>query len=345
MPTIKEVLNQPEEFKRCVERNVPYKPLSVKFKIVNRCNLRCKMCNHWRRHEEQLPAEFYYPAIKDLIEMGCRRIHFTGGEPLLYADLFSLMQFVRQCNKEMRVSMTSNGTLIDDHVAKTFAEFGLRKANISIDSPDSSVHDVIRGVPGAFDKACAGLQSLRKYLPSRPISINTVVSPWNYRTLSGFPKLAKEIGASGIHFTRLNIHTEEVSRFTPSQIEEYHTEILPVIFEEAKKYNIPLLKSQLDVVGEDEHHNYYKRHKCYALYSHLLINFLGIVYPCCNLMEMPMGDLHHNSIKEIWYGENYQRIRAKETLPIDPNCIDCDMLLEDNLLIDEQCFGEQQHSV
>jgi len=288
-------------------------------------------------------VEFFYPVVKDLVEMGCRRIHFTGGEPLLYPGLFPLMQFIRQCHNETRVSMTSNGTLIDDRAAKTLSECGLRKANISIDSPDGSVHDMIRGVPGAFDKACAGLQNLRKYLPNRQISINTVVSPWSYRTLPGFPKLAKEIGASGVHFTRLNIHTDEASSFTPSQIEEYYDEIVPAIIAEAKKYDVAVIKSQLNVVGKDETHDYYKYHKCYALYSHLLVDYSGRVFPCCNLMDVPMGNLHHNSIKEIWYGQSYQEIRKRKILPIDQKCLDCNMFLEDNMLIEEQCFGEKIH--
>ncbi len=339
MPTFKDVLVD-LEFKRCIEQRLPYRPLSVKFGIINQCNLRCQMCNHWRRYKEPLPAEFFYPVVKDLVEMGCRRIHFTGGEPLLYPDLFPLMQFIWQCHKDMRMSMTSNGTLIDDHAAKTMSEYGLRKANISIDSPCSSVHDMIRGVDGAFDKACAGLQNLRKYLPNRQISINTVVSPWNYRTLPGFPKLAKEIGASDVHFTRLNIHTKEVSPFTPSQIEEYYNDIVPTIIVEAKKYDISVVPTQLNVVGEDEPLGYYKHHRCYALYHHLFVDYLGRVYPCCNLMDEPMGDLHQNNIKEIWYGENYQRIRKKETLPIEQKCIDCNMFLEDNQLIEEHLFGE-----
>lgn len=341
MPTIQDILKEPDAFRHCVEQGLSYKPLGIKFKIINHCNLRCQMCNHWRRNEKYLNAEFFFPAIKDLVEIGCQRIHFSGGEPLLYPDLFPLMKYIRHCSNDIKISMTSNGTLIDDYMAKSLAEFGLSKANISIDSPEGSVHDMIRSVPGTFDKACSGFQNLRKYMPTKPLYINVVVSPWNYRTLPGFPKLAHELGASSIHFLTLGVHTEETSPFTSAQIEEYNTDILPTIIKEAKKYGIPMEPPRLDVSRDEEVRDYNKHHKCYALFTHLLINYHGMVYPCCRMMEMPMGNLHHNSIKEIWYGKNYERIRKKKTLPMDPKCQDCDMFYEDNLLIDKYCFGKQ----
>lgn len=331
MSLITDIRKDPEKFRECVNQGLPYKPVSVKLKIIDKCNLRCKMCNHWRRCVDALPYEFYKPVIKDLAELGCLRIHFTGGEPLLYPNLLSLMEYIRQCNCDIKISMTTNATLIDDSMAKALAESGLKKANISIDSPEESLHDAIRGVPDAFDKACRGLQCLRKYMPQRPFYINTVLSPWNYRTIMGFPKLAKELGATGVHFMSLHIHTDETYPFTESQLEELNTDILPELLDEAKKYEIPIdlpsLSSNVDA--------YYNSHRCYAPYTHLLINYWGFVFPCCNLMKKPIGDLKQNSIKEIWQGDSYSKLRQKQPLPIDPTCSTCDMFMEDNKQIEK----------
>ena len=331
MPLITALKRDPEKFKECINQGMPYKPLSVKLKIIDKCNLRCKMCNHWRHYVEALPYEFYKPVIKDLVELGCQRIHFTGGEPLLYPNLLSLMDFIRQCDDSIKISMTTNATLIDENMAKDLTRSGLKKANISIDSPDQSIHDTIRGVAGTFNKACYGFQCLRKYMPQRPFYINTVLSPWNYKTLIGFPKLAKELGATGIHIMHLNIHTVDSYPFTVSQLDEIKTDILPTLLDKAKKYNIPIDIPMINNNAE----GYYISHRCYAVYSHLLINYLGFVYPCCNLMKRPIGNLHHNSIKEIWQGDGYKTLRQKQLVPIDPKCAICDMFIEDNKQIEK----------
>ena len=328
---VDEIIEESNQFRVCVNRGIPYKLLSVKLKIINKCNLRCQMCNHWRYHVEALPFDFYKPVVKDLVELGCRKIHFTGGEPMLYPDLLSLMDYIRQSDDNIKISMTTNATLIDAGMAKALARSGLKRANISIDSPDESLHDTIRGVPGAFNKACHGLQCLRKYMPSRPFYINTVLSPWNYKTLIGLPRLAKELGATGINLQSLNIHTVESSPFTTYQWDELNTDILPALLSEARKYQIPIDIPQINSNTK----GYQNNHRCYVLYCHLLISYLGIVYPCCNLMRTPMGDLHHNSIKEIWEGVNYKKLRQKLPLPIHPRCATCDLSLAENRIIEK----------
>lgn len=342
---VKRILKESERFKELVLHGQPFKPLSIKIKITNNCNLKCKMCSHWRRFHENLPYEIMATAVRDVIDMGCKKIHFTGGEPLLYPKFYELIDYIMQCDQGVEISMTSNGTLIDEKSAKRLVDCGLRKANISIDSPNETVNDSIRGVNGAFARACNGLRMLRKHMPTCPIFINTVVSPWNYKTLKDYPKLAKDLGANGIHFLMLDVHTAEVSPFNPAQIKEYYDITVPAVLAEAEKYDITIQRSQLPVLDRmDTYANYYLSHRCYAIFSHLLINYLGKVYPCCNLMNNPMGDLHHNSIKEIWYGESYQEIRKQKILPIDLKCLDCNMFLEENLLIEELCFlGKNYH--
>ncbi len=326
-----EILKEPERFRECVYQCLPYKLLSVKIKIVDKCNLRCKMCNHWRHYAEALPVDFYKPIIKDLVVLGCQKIHFTGGEPMLYPNLLPLMNYIRQCDDNIKISMTTNATLIDEKMAKALAHSGLKKANISIDSPEESIHDSIRGVPGAFKKACNGFQCLRKRMPKRPFYINTVLSPWNYKTLIGFPKLANELGATGINLQSLNIHTVEALPFTAPQWDELNKDILPGLLDEANKYHIPIDIPQ--IYSSDDGYN--NIHRCYVLYSHLMINYLGIVTPCCNLAKTKMGDLHNNSIIEIWQGDKYKKFRQKQQQPIHQRCATCDLCIQDNIIIDK----------
>ena len=168
-------------------------------------------------------------------------------------------------------------------------------------------------------------------MPNRTFYINTVLSPWNYKTLIGFPKLAKELGAAGINLQSLNIHTVESFPFTTPQWDELNTDILPALLDEAKKYHIPI---DIPQIGNNDN-DYYTNHRCYALFSHLLINYLGIVTPCRNLLKTKMGDLRNNSIREIWQGDKYKKFRQEQHLPIHPRCATCDLCLKDNIIIDK----------
>ena len=101
----------------------------------------------------------------------------------------------------IKVTMTTNGTLIDKAKAKRLVEGGLRGVNISIDSPIRKMHEKIRGVEGSFKATMKAVQLFRRYKHKGKLTIriNTVVSRTNYQTLETLPDLAHELGADGIN--------------------------------------------------------------------------------------------------------------------------------------------------
>ncbi|NIO71698.1 MAG: radical SAM protein, partial [Anaerolineae bacterium] len=65
----------------------------MKIKLTWRCNLRCQMCNYWRQERRNaLSSELLRITIDELAELGCGKIHLSGGEPLLREDLFELIE-------------------------------------------------------------------------------------------------------------------------------------------------------------------------------------------------------------------------------------------------------------
>ena len=44
-------------------------------------------------------------------------------------------------------------------------------------------------------------------------------------------------------------------------------------------------------------------------YARVLTN--GDVIPCCKADDMPLGNLHENTFREIWTGERYREFRIK----------------------------------
>jgi MoaA/NifB/PqqE/SkfB family radical SAM enzyme len=345
MNDIEAIAKDAGNFRRCVRQGLPYKPLYVKIKIVWACNLRCGMCNHWRdRVESALDLDFYKTLVNELAELGCQKIHLTGGEPTLRPHLEEIITQIR--DRGIRPTMTTNATLIDGDRAYSLAQAGLRKVNISLDSPHPDIHDQIRGIPGAWSKATAGFQYLRPWLKSGRMQINTVVHQLNYSSLIDLPNFAATLGADRINLIPMDEHTSDFQRLTREQIQEYNQQIAPVIAEKGmalglihhpkQAYPFGTTPSEIEQSLTGNYaHSYYDSHPCFAPWTHALIDHIGQVSVCCMLPNNPViGDLRSSSFTEIWHGEAYRALRNPSSLPLFETCRTCDMFLENNQRIE-----------
>ena len=113
----------------------------LRISITEKCSLRCTYC---------MPAEGL-PAIarNDLLtadeiarlvgigvrELGIRDIRFTGGEPLMRADLEQIIGRSRAVAGDASISMTTNGIGLDKRIGALRAA-GLDRVNVSLDTVD-----------------------------------------------------------------------------------------------------------------------------------------------------------------------------------------------------------------
>ena len=68
----------------------------------------------------------------------------------------------------------------------------------------------------------------------------------------------------------------------------------------------------------------------------LTIRANGMVHPCCQVLgrddEAVLGDLNHQTVKEVWNGSEYQKLRKlhiERKFEDTPYCADCDFLTDD----------------
>jgi 12,18-didecarboxysiroheme deacetylase len=122
------------------------KPVVV-WNMTRRCNLKCIHCYAGSRN------------IDDLAAWGAPVLLFSGGEPLMRADLPELAQFA--VDRGMRAVISTNGTLITEEMARIFRRIGLSYVGVSLDGTGAT-HDRFRGVPGAYAAAMKGLRICRE---------------------------------------------------------------------------------------------------------------------------------------------------------------------------------------
>jgi radical SAM protein with 4Fe4S-binding SPASM domain len=339
-----EIEGRKDQLREAVLQARPFLPLYVKMKVFYGCNLKCEMCNHWREtREPPVSAGRFMEVIAELAEMGTRKIHISGGEPLLRPQVPELVELASALG--IRVTMTTNGTLVDKATAKRLVEGGLRGVNISIDSPDRRMHEKIRGVEGAFKATRKAVGYFRRYKHKGKLSIriNTVVSRTNYQTLESLPDLAHELGADGINLIPVDDHCGEILSLRKKDIALFNHEIAPRIAERALALGLIVSDEEAFPFGRSESEvrlgragryalGYYDKHPCYAPWTHSLIDFNGNVYVCCMTRErMPaLGNLRDQSFREIWESAAYQRIRLNMHPPALSPCRRCDDFIGEN---------------
>src|SRR5665647_235216 len=134
------------------------RPLVV-WNTTRRCNLHCKHCyieaeDH--DYSNELSTAEAENMIEDLAQMKVPVLLFSGGEPLIRKDIFHLGAMAAE--RGLRPVISSNGTLIDESVARKIKQAGFQYVGISIDGAPAT-HDEFRNKAGAFELAIKGIRA------------------------------------------------------------------------------------------------------------------------------------------------------------------------------------------
>lgn len=131
----------------------------VVWNITRTCNLKCRHCysnsDGTRRDGELTTAE----GIKFIDELAVFKVPvllLSGGEPLLRPDFFDLA--ARAKEQGLRVTVSTNGTLITPSVARDLKKAGVSYVGVSLDGIGTN-NDRFRGRRGAFDEALQGIRN------------------------------------------------------------------------------------------------------------------------------------------------------------------------------------------
>ena len=131
----------------------------VVWNLTRTCNLRCIHCytdSAAVKYPDELNTEQAKAVLDDLAAFKVPAVLFSGGEPLVRKDLFTLAAYAR--SKGLHVVLSTNGTLIDKAIAEKFKELEFSYIGISLDSAIPAVHDEFRGQQGAFDRTMRGFR-------------------------------------------------------------------------------------------------------------------------------------------------------------------------------------------
>ena len=167
------------------------------------CNLACVHCRRLDVAQElsrdDLTTDQALTLIRSLSELGRPILVFSGGEPMMRPDLFDLAHEAKALN--LPTALATNGTIMDDSIARRVVDAGFHRVSISFDGPDAATHDGFRGIEGAFDSSVRGFKLLRER--GMAMQINTTVAQHNYARLDQMYELALDLDAEALHIFML----------------------------------------------------------------------------------------------------------------------------------------------
>jgi radical SAM protein with 4Fe4S-binding SPASM domain len=162
------------------QRNDNPRPVVV-WNCTRGCNLSCLHCYASARKQgspDELSTAEAQKFIRELAEFGAPVILFSGGEPLMRADLFELAMLAKGLG--MRVALSTNGTLIDRPTAAALKKIGFSEVGISLDGIGAA-NDHFRGQKGAFEAALNGIRN--SIAENLRVSLRLTITRFNYREI------------------------------------------------------------------------------------------------------------------------------------------------------------------
>ncbi len=104
--------------------------------ITNICNLNCSFCSKDNRPKEEMSLENFELILKKIKNYTKSIYLHVKGEPLLYSKLDDLLTLCDQYN--MKVKITTNGTLLKDKYQILNAHPSLKQVNVSLHSENNT---------------------------------------------------------------------------------------------------------------------------------------------------------------------------------------------------------------
>lgn len=204
----------------------------VIWNVCMHCQMTCPHCYAAAVAEPSptdLTTEEGLRLLEEMAACGVRIVIFSGGEPLLRADLFELLARARELG--ISAQLSSNGLLIDEPTAERLAAVGVAYVGVSLDGV-ADFNDAYRGVPGASGKALAGLAAARR--AGMRTGMRLTLTRRNADQLFDVMALAEAVGVDRFYVSHL-VYSGRAHRITGDDLPRWQVrEILHELFARAE---------------------------------------------------------------------------------------------------------------
>lgn len=309
----------------------------LKIEVNRNCPLECLHCssNGMPHAPEELSAEKVADLIREFAYLGGEKLCISGGEPLSYEGLPTIIDACRRTNIETVIYTTgissNGGSLqpISDRMLALLSESAV-KIIFSLHGAHAKTHDALTQVEGSFNTTMVAIE--RTIAAGAQVGVHIVPTALNFKEIGD---MTKQLAVRDVHkvswlrfvpqgrgqFNRdiLQLSKEQLVQLAPKKIElkqEYQT----IEIRTGAPFNI--LCSELAV-------------PCEAGLSVLTIRPDGWVAPCDAFKQFRtkdgFGNILHHSLSEVWE-KSYllNKIRKIYESRLTSSCASCPLYAQCN---------------
>ncbi len=277
-------------YRRDILRTDIVAPYAAVFYTTHKCNLECTYCTQKEPDvfSQELPTDQTL-AILRTIRRETDSILFTGGEPLLRADVEDLVEAAKRRIKYRSVLLVTNGTLLHKRPRLFGSLDGLI---VSLDALTADP-DNPKSKSGVLSRVLENLQLARSSMP-RPsdITISSVIEEWN---IAEVERILDFCGEQGFVFSTQSALREKMPNLRLKQNPRYQA-LVEKIIERRRTRQQPingtpkLLRTVLE----------FGDFKCFPTMFPRVYPNGDVFYPCEPLKKIAGNLLREGSFKKIF---------------------------------------------
>lgn len=264
----------------------------IYIEITNCCNLSCSFCSKTSKPKRTMTIEEFKNIISKIKSHTDYIYLHVKGEPLLHKDLKEFLKIAEE--NDLKVNLTTNGTLFSQRVDDLKNSKALKKVNFSLHSENN--------YPNYFENIFQSVDKL-------PKDITVIYRLW---TLS-------------------NSTLDKKSTEIVEKLKDYYN-LSPQIVDKLYKEQNVKISSNIYVdkdnefiwpkVTEEKSNGY-----CHALKTHLGILVDGTVVPCCLDASgiINLGSIYTDTLENIMTTERYRKLKKsfQDHKPSEALCASC----------------------
>lgn len=339
-----------------------WSPRRVFLGVNSVCSERCAMCDFGQRATDRMFFQNLRPSQRAL-ELPIDRLRTLVDElaparpileahtvePTLYRHLPELAEYATRAGLPFRV-FTSGARL--EHLAADLVAADVDQIYVSIDGPPA-VHDNIRGVPGAFDRAYRGIEAVNAARARRPgsrtkVRINATISDRNHAHLVDLVEAVRDLDLACVMFMHLNFVTPEMAAaHNPLYGHICEATPLGVGAVDPSKIDVDVLAGQLRELRArhpawylhiqpgltyaaelaayyQEPERFLRGRRCSMPWQTAMVIADGSVIVRNRCYHVVFGNIFEQPLLDIWNGERFRSFRAAlRTAGAFPACARC----------------------
>lgn len=305
---------------------------------------------------DQISLDMWGGLVDELAAGADGKVYLTimGGEPLMHPRLVDLVRMAKTRLPDCNLDMSTNATLLP-RFADDLVDAGIDDVYVSIDGPSPEINNPIRG-RNSFERAIEGLRSLqeasRRAGRGPHIALNFVVTGMNYEYLPEMVRLAEKEGVGELTVGLASYFTREEGKASRAAFEDVtgrpflswagycnehqHANIVPERLE-ALLDEATSLSSAVDVLIAPTRYDSRAKSKfftkdwraivrdntCVKLWAQTTVLPNGDVISCTTFSDTVMGNITGGSLREVFHGDTYTRMRETIREGLQPICHRC----------------------